>query len=54
MTGMNSGIGLANVRRRLALCYGEGARLDVNVGDGITCVRFVLPLKHSAQVPTLV
>jgi two-component system LytT family sensor kinase len=50
MTGANSGIGLANVRRRLALCYGEETRLEVNVADDITCISFVLPLKHSLEV----
>jgi len=51
MTGTNGGIGLANVRRRLALCYGEETEVEVNVADDITSVSFVLPLKHSPQVP---
>jgi LytS/YehU family sensor histidine kinase len=54
MTGANSGIGLANVRRRLALCYGEETRLEVNVADHITCIGFVLPLKHSREASTTV
>jgi two-component system LytT family sensor kinase len=54
MIGSNGGIGLANVRRRLALCYGEEARLEVNVANDITCIRFVLPLKHLPEVSTTV
>ena len=41
----SAGIGLANVRRRLALCYGPKARLDVQAAEGITTVGFVLPAK---------
>lgn len=38
------GIGLANVQRRLALCYGEAAsvRLDLRGGEG-TCVEMRIP-----------
>jgi two-component system LytT family sensor kinase len=54
MIGSNGGIGLANVRRRLALCYGEEARLEVNVANDVTCIRFVLPLKHLPEVSTTV
>jgi two-component system LytT family sensor kinase len=50
MTRTDGGIGLANVRRRLALCYGEETQLEVNVTDDITCIGFVLPLKHSLEV----
>jgi two-component system LytT family sensor kinase len=50
----NGGVGLANVRRRLALCYGEETRVVVNVEDNITSVGFVLPLKHAVPVPALV
>jgi len=52
ITGTDGGIGLANVRRRLALCYGEETQIEVNVADDITSVGFVLPLKHSPKVPT--
>jgi len=41
----SSGIGLTNVRRRLALCYGSGARLDVQATQGVTTVGFVLPAR---------
>jgi sensor histidine kinase YesM len=54
MTGVNGGIGLANVRRRLALCYGEETRLEVNVAHDVTCIRFVLPSKHSLEVSTTI
>jgi len=54
ITDGESGVGLTNVRRRLALCYGEETRIEVNVEDNITSVGFVLPLKQSAQVPALV
>ena len=37
------GIGMANVRRRLALCYGDSGDLEVSTGDGVTTVRFLLP-----------
>ena len=36
------GIGLANVRRRLALCYG-GGDLEVSTADEVTTVRFRVP-----------
>jgi LytS/YehU family sensor histidine kinase len=54
MTRTDGGIGLANVRRRLALCYGEETQLEVNVTDDITCIGFVLPLKHSLEVSTTI
>lgn len=38
------GIGMANVRRRLTLCYGIGSDLEVSTVDEITTVRFLLPL----------
>jgi len=41
--GMGTGMGLGNVRRRLALCYGEAAGLDVESGADSTTVRFRLP-----------
>lgn len=48
----NRGIGLANVRRRLALCYGEETQIEVSVVDDTTSVGFTLPLKHSVEVTT--
>jgi two-component system LytT family sensor kinase len=52
MTNADGGIGLANVRRRLALCYGDEARIEVSATDDITTVGFVLPLNYSSEVPT--
>jgi two-component system, LytTR family, sensor kinase len=42
--GGGPGIGLANVRRRLALCYGESAGVEVHVANGVTTVGFALQL----------
>ena len=39
------GVGLANVRRRLALCYGEQTRIEAKAIDGVTTVGFLLPWK---------
>ncbi len=41
----DGGIGLANVRRRLELCYGEESSFLAEVEDGVTTVGFLLPLK---------
>jgi two-component system, LytTR family, sensor kinase len=41
----NGGIGLANVRRRLELCYGEESSFIAAVEDGVTTVGFLLPMK---------
>lgn len=38
------GIGMANVRRRLALCYGASSDLEVSTAADVTTVRFVLPV----------
>jgi two-component system, LytTR family, sensor kinase len=46
----DSGIGLANVRRRLVLCYGEEADVDVSVVNGATTVGFSIPVKRSLAV----
>ncbi|HTR34754.1 MAG TPA: histidine kinase [Bryobacteraceae bacterium] len=48
LAGASNGIGLANVRRRLALCYGEGTRLKAGVVNGVTSVGFTLPHNHMA------
>jgi two-component system, LytTR family, sensor kinase len=42
-----TGIGLTNVRRRLRLCYGEEADVEVTVGSGATTVRFTIPAKQA-------
>jgi len=44
-----SGVGLANVRRRLELCYGADAGFEIRAADGVTTVAFLLPA--SAVVP---
>ena len=46
----DSGIGLANVRRRLVLCYGEEADVVVSVANGATTVGFAIPVKRSLAV----
>jgi LytS/YehU family sensor histidine kinase len=45
LASAGDGVGLANVRRRLALCYGEQTRVDVRAADGVTTIGFVLPWK---------
>ena len=45
----NGGVGLANVRRRLALCYGEDTLVEVNMERNTTRVGFVLPLTQSSR-----
>jgi two-component system, LytTR family, sensor kinase len=42
---LSNGIGLTNVRRRLALCYGPDAGLHVRSEHGVTTVSFRLPVK---------
>jgi two-component system, LytTR family, sensor kinase len=44
------GIGLTNVRRRLALCYGDQTRFETRVANGVTSVGFTLPFAPSPQV----
>ena len=46
----NAGVGLTNVRRRLALCYGEQTRVNVGSADGVTAVRFKLPWKSTPEI----
>ena len=43
-------IGLANVRRRLELCYGEESSFVTEVDDGVTTVGFLLPLRVGVTV----
>jgi len=47
----DGGIGLANVRRRLELHYGEESSFLAEVEDGVTTVGFLLPLKVVAGLP---
>ncbi|MDE3164871.1 MAG: histidine kinase, partial [Acidobacteriota bacterium] len=37
------GVGLQNVRRRLEICYGTGATLDLRVGDGRASAELRIP-----------
>jgi LytS/YehU family sensor histidine kinase len=37
------GIGMSNVRRRLALCYGGSSELEVSTTEDATTVKFALP-----------
>jgi LytS/YehU family sensor histidine kinase len=46
----SAGIGLANVRRRLILCFGDEADIEVNVANGATTVGFAIPVKRSIAV----
>jgi two-component system LytT family sensor kinase len=46
----DGGIGLANVRRRLELCYGSETCFQAQAQDGITTVGFSLPLKLAAAL----
>ncbi len=48
---VDGGIGLANVRRRLELHYGEESSFLAEVEDGVTTVGFLLPLKVGAGLP---
>ncbi|HVN06211.1 MAG TPA: histidine kinase [Bryobacteraceae bacterium] len=50
----SSGIGLANVRRRLALCYGAEARFEIRASGGVTTVAFLLPNKLAPELAAAV
>ena len=47
---LSPGIGLANVRRRLRLCYGEVANVEVSVANDATTVQFAIPVKQTLPV----
>jgi hypothetical protein len=49
-TSADGGIGLANVRRRLELCYGEESSFLAEVEHGVTTVGFLLPLRVGVLV----
>ncbi len=49
-TSADGGIGLANVRRRLELCYGDESTFLAEVEDGVTTVGFLLPLRVGVLV----
>jgi hypothetical protein len=38
-----NGVGLANVRRRLTLCYGDENNLEISSSNDVTAVRFSIP-----------
>ncbi|MBV8818021.1 MAG: histidine kinase, partial [Acidobacteriaceae bacterium] len=42
-SGSGSGVGLSNVRRRLALCYGAAVELSLSSAAGETVARFSVP-----------
>ena len=48
------GIGMENVRRRLALSYGAACRLEVSTADEVTTVRFLLPAPQPALTSPIV
>jgi two-component system, LytTR family, sensor kinase len=47
--GGREGVGLANVRRRLALCYGDERGLDISSADDVTVVGFSLPCAREVR-----
>lgn len=48
-TESRAGVGLDNVRRRLALCVGDGARLDITRENGATRASFRIPLESASR-----
>ena len=46
------GVGLANVRRRLALCYGSGAAIQTFSANDVTIVSFWAPAQVGAKEAT--
>jgi two-component system LytT family sensor kinase len=49
-TDVGAGMGLANVRQRLKLCYGETADFEVVVRNGTTTVGFAIPMSGPVEV----
>lgn len=47
-----TGVGLANVRRRLELCFGKPGTLDIESADDWTTVRFSVPRLSAAAAAT--
>jgi two-component system LytT family sensor kinase len=45
----DNGVGLANVRRRLALCYGKENNLEISNANDVTMVRFSIPVTAPAS-----
>jgi hypothetical protein len=43
LSNPKSGIGLTNVRRRLALCYGPESRFEIRASAGVTTISFAVP-----------
>jgi LytS/YehU family sensor histidine kinase len=51
---LSNGIGLTNVRRRLALCYGPDAALQVRSEHAVTTVSFRLPVKTPVEAMAVI
>ena len=45
----SNGVGLANVRRRLTLCYGSENNLEISSSNDVTVVRFSIPAARLAE-----
>ena len=45
--GREPGVGLENIRRRLALLYGPDSGLKLTDGDGVVTATLVLPAEES-------
>jgi two-component system, LytTR family, sensor kinase len=45
----SNGVGLANVRRRLTLCYGSENNLEISSTNDVTVVRFSIPAGRLAE-----
>jgi LytS/YehU family sensor histidine kinase len=45
-----AGVGLANVEKRLQLCYGQDAAFTIRSSGGGTCVEFSVPIHQQAGV----
>jgi two-component system LytT family sensor kinase len=48
----NSGLGLTNIRKRLALLFGDQAKLQVTPKHGHVCIEVVLPILHQSTTVT--